>query len=98
MPIGYQLWHQITGCHLCVGLTPTGDIMLRACPNITLAVERDVKPLTLIDQIWTGNLFYRAVTFLICWSGRPEKFSGKLHTFGHSTIKIGINLNDTPLK
>ena len=33
----------MTGCHLCVGSTPaTGNVM--TCPNMTLAVEQDIKP------------------------------------------------------
>ena len=43
-PSGWQVWHLITGCHLCMGLTPTNDNILRTCPNMTLAVEHDGKP------------------------------------------------------
>ena len=42
-PGGKQVWHLITGCHLCVGSTNTSD-NAEACPNLTFTVERDVKP------------------------------------------------------
>ena len=37
-----QIWHLITGCHLCMARVPQ-VAMLRTCPNLTLAVEWDVK-------------------------------------------------------
>ena len=41
--VGYQVWYLITGCHVCVGSTPQVTI-LKTRPNMTLAVEWDVKP------------------------------------------------------
>ena len=43
-PSGGQVWHLITGYHLCMGLTHTNDNAISICPNMTLAVEQDVKP------------------------------------------------------
>ena len=37
-PVGWPVWHLITGCHLCVCPTVrSGNV--GACPNITLAIE-----------------------------------------------------------
>ena len=41
--MGKQVWHVIIGCHLCVGMLPQ-VIVLRTCPNMTLAIEREVNP------------------------------------------------------
>ena len=37
--VNKQAWHLITGCYLCVGLTPKGTV-LRSGPNMTLTVEQ----------------------------------------------------------
>ena len=40
-PSGYQVWHLITGSHLCVGLTPTMT-MLKTCPSVALGVMKEM--------------------------------------------------------
>ena len=42
--VDLQVWHLITDCHFCADLTPTIVTILKTCPNMTLAVEVDVKP------------------------------------------------------
>ena len=42
-PVGQQVWHLITGSHLCVVPLPQ-VAMLRTYPNVTLAIERGAKP------------------------------------------------------
>ena len=41
----------ITDSHLCVGLTATGG---KTCPNMTLAVEREVTPNFDFDKVERG--------------------------------------------
>ena len=41
--VAKQVWHAITGCHLCVDILQQ-VIVLRTCPNMTLAIEREVNP------------------------------------------------------
>ena len=41
--MGQPVCHLNTGCHLCVGSTPISDDG-EICPNMALAVGRDVKP------------------------------------------------------
>ena len=83
--------HLITGCHLCVWVLVPQVATLRVCPDITLAVERDVKHQVsdFVTTYWWLNLPEKGQKMGLGPTKSPSNFESDL---GHQldTKKLSV--------
>ena len=85
-PCGLPGLHLITGCYLCAASTPM--TMLRACPNMTLAVEHDVTPkLTNFSVFWLRFQRHALKSISSYLPDHDRPYRKKYHSFRNWPVK-----------